>query len=96
MGPLDAFWHLAGFLAVPLTLAALASASAKLLWRGELAGAAWRALFAWAAAGTVLPALAGLLTFGRDGRMLTYLAMVLGCALMLWWRGFGPGRRATR
>ncbi len=37
--------------------------------------------------------LAGLVVFGRDGRMATYAAMVLACAFTLWWRGFGPGRR---
>jgi hypothetical protein len=24
--------------------------------------------------------------------MATYAAMVVACALTLWWRGFGPGR----
>jgi hypothetical protein len=35
----------------------------------------------------------GLLVLGRDGKMATYGAMVLACALTLWWRAFGPGRR---
>jgi hypothetical protein len=30
--------------------------------------------------------------FGRDGRMATYAAMVLGAALGLWWVGFRPLR----
>jgi hypothetical protein len=37
--------------------------------------------------------LAGLVISGRDGRMVTYAAMTLACALALWWAGFGPGRR---
>ena len=32
--------------------------------------------------------------FGRDGRMSTYLAMVLVTAISLWWAGFGPRGRA--
>jgi hypothetical protein len=31
---------------------------------------------------------AGLVAFGRDGRMATYGGMVLACALALWWAGF--------
>ncbi len=97
MGLVDVFWHIAGFFAVPMTLALLACASAKLLWRRELTGLGFRPLLAYASAGTTIPALVGLLVFGRDGKMLTYLGMVLLCALMLWWRGFGPGRsRASR
>jgi hypothetical protein len=97
MGPLDAFWHVTGFLSVPLLLALLAAASTRLLWRRELAGLAFRPLFVYAAAGTVVPAIVGLVVFGRDGKMLTYLGMVMACAVMLWWRGFGPGRaRASR
>jgi len=33
---------------------------------------------------------AGLWAFGRDGKMATYAAMVLACALGLWWSGFRP------
>jgi hypothetical protein len=35
----------------------------------------------------------GLLVFGRDGRMATYLLLVVAGAGALWWAGFGPGRR---
>ncbi len=92
MGPLDALNHLLNLFAVPLALGALAPALAKLLWRRELAAVSWRRL-AWpacaACAGVVV---AGLVLFGRDGRMATYGAMVAACAVTLWWRGFGPGR----
>jgi hypothetical protein len=40
--------------------------------------------------------LAGLLIQGRDGRMATYLGMVVACAAGLWWAGFGPGRNVKR
>ena len=93
MGPLDGIWHLGSFFLPPLALAALAAALAKLLWRRELAAVAWKRL-AWPAAlagATVV--LVGLVLFGRDGKMATYAGMVCACALTLWWRGFGPGRR---
>ena len=92
MGPLDAVWHLGNLLLLPLALGALAAALAKLLWRRELAPVAWRRLALPACAACVGVVLAGLVVFGRDGRMATYAAMVTACALTLWWRGFGPGR----
>ncbi len=92
MGPLDALNHLANLFAVPLMLGALAAALAKLVWRKELAGIGWRRLAGPACAACALVVLAGLVLFGRDGRMATYGVMVAACALTLWWRGFGPGR----
>jgi hypothetical protein len=93
MGPLDALWHLANLFLPALALGVLSAALAKLLWRRELAGVRWRRLAVPACAAGVLVTLAGLLLFGRDGRMATYAAMVVACALTLWWRSFGPGRR---
>lgn len=93
MGLWDVVWHLGNLLLAPLALAALAAALAKLLWRRELAAVAWRRLALPAAAAGVAVVLAGLVAFGRDGRMATYAGMVCACAFMLWWRGFGPGRR---
>ena len=93
MGPLDAIWHLANLFLVPLALGALAAALAKLLWRRELATVSWRRLVWPACVANAAVVLAGLVVFGRDGRMATYAAMVAVCALTLWWRGFGPGRR---
>jgi hypothetical protein len=92
MGPLDALWHLGNFFLPALALGALAAAAAKLLWRRELAAVAWRRLAAPASLACAAVVLAGLVVFGRDGRMATYAAMVVACALTLWWRGFGPGR----
>ncbi len=93
MGPLAAINHLLNLLLPAVALACLAATLAKLLWRRELKPVRWLRL-AWptalACAGV---AVGGLLLFGHDGRMATYAAMVLACALMLWWRGFGAGRR---
>jgi hypothetical protein len=93
MGFVDALGHLLNLLAPAWAVPAIAAGLAKLLWRRELAGVAWRALFAYACAGALPMLLGGLLVFGRDGKMATYLAMVGAVALTLWWRGFGPGRR---
>lgn len=93
MGPLDALWHLGNFFLPALALAALTAAAAKLLWRRELAGIAWRRLAVGAAAANVAVVLGSLVLLGRDGKMVTYGAMVLACTLALWWLGFGPGRR---
>ena len=93
MGALDALWHLVNLFVPALGLGALAAAATKLLWRRELAGVRWRRLAGPACAACAAVVLAGLVVFGRDGKMATYAAMVAACACMLWWRGFGPGRR---
>lgn len=88
MGPLDALNHLVNLFAVPLGLGALSAVLAKLLWRRELAAVPWRRLAAPACAACALVVVAGLMVFGRDGKMATYGAMVVVCAVTLWWRGF--------
>ena len=80
-----AFW-------VPVTLAMLASAAAKLVWRSELAGVGWGRLMLWTAAAGAAALVAGLLVFGRDGKMASYAALVLASAASLWWVGFGARR----
>ena len=92
MGPLDTWWHVANFFLPALGLGALSAALAKLLWRRQLAAVAWRRLAGPACAACAAVLLAGLVVFGRDGRMATYAAMGVACALTLWWRAFGPGR----
>ncbi len=93
MGPLDALWHVSNLFLPALGLGALAAALAKLLWRRELASVAWKRLAAPACAACAVVTLLGLVLLGRDGKMATYGAMVVACALTLWWQGFGPGRR---
>lgn len=92
MGPLDAAGHLVNLFLPALMLGALTAALAKLLWRRELAGVAWRRLAMAAALAAAVVVVLGLVVFGRDGRMATYAGMVLATAGALWWRGFGPGR----
>jgi hypothetical protein len=88
MSPIDVLWHLAGLIAPALLTALLASLAAKWLWRRELAALPWLRLAIPAALVCALISLGGLLVLGQDGRMATYGAMVLGCAISLWWRGF--------
>jgi len=52
-----------------------------------------RRLGMWASAAGLAALVAGLVVFGRDGKMATYGAMVIACAAGLWWAGWGPGRR---
>jgi hypothetical protein len=84
---------LLNFLLPAVGLGLLSAAGAKLLWRRELAAVAWQRLARDASLAAGLVLVAGLVVFRQDGRMLTYAFMVLACAIMLWWRGFGPGRR---
>ena len=83
---LGLIWHFAHFLAPAIGVGALTAGLCKLLWRRSLSKAAWFTL-AWQsslAGGIVL--VAGLLATGHDGRMGTYAALVVVCALVPWWR----------
>jgi hypothetical protein len=94
--PLDflgGLWHLLNFFAPAAGIGLFASAISKLLWLRELKDVSWLRLWLWSAAAAAVVGAIGLLVLGRDGKMATYGAMVLACALTLWWRAFGPGRR---
>ena len=93
MGPLDALWHLLGLFMPALATGLMAASAAKALWRRELKGVSWRRLVAWPSAAGSIVLLAGLVLLGRDGRMLSYGAMVVASALALWWVGFLSPRR---
>jgi len=84
------FWHLANFLAPAIGVGALTAALCKLLWRKSLAKAPWFML-AWQSslAGAIVLAV-GLLATGHDGRMGTYVALVVACAFVPWWRTVRP------
>ena len=93
MSPIDALWHLLGLFLPAWATGALAAAAAKALWRAELRGSPWLRLALWAGGAGSLALLVGLAVFGRDGRMLSYVAMVVAAALGLWWAGFVRPRR---
>ena len=88
MGPLDALWHLTNLFAPALSLGLMSALLAKLIWRRALAGQRWQRLSIWAMCAATAASLSWLLFFGRDGKMVGYAAMVLACALSLWWAGF--------
>ncbi len=88
MGPLDAAWHLLNLFLPAVGTAMIAAGLAKLAWRRELAAVSWTSLAGAASAGAAAVTVAGLVVFGRDGKMATYGAMVLAIAVTLWWRGF--------
>lgn len=77
--------HLAGFLAPAMGLAAVLWAAPRLWKRAR--SARWsprtEALMLCGAGVAVL--LAGLIVFGRDGKMFTYTALVLAQASVAWW-----------
>ena len=88
MNPVDAFWHFVNLFAPAVGLGVIAAGATKLLWRRELAGVAWYRLGGWASAATAAVLVLGLVIFASDGKMATYAAMVVACALALWWVGF--------
>jgi hypothetical protein len=88
MGPLDTIWHVLNFFAPALGVAVLAASAAKLLWRHDLATVPWRRLALWSALAGMATLIGGLAVFGRDGKMVTYGALVAVTALALWVAGF--------
>ena len=93
MAPIDAAWHLLNLFGAAVGVGLLSAAMAKLFWRRELSSVRLGRLAAWSCGAGAVVSLAGLVLSGRDGRMATYGAMTLACAVAFWWAGFGPGRR---
>jgi hypothetical protein len=85
---LDGLWHLLNFFLPALVLGVLTATLAKGLWRGELKGVAWSRLAVWGVLASAAASIGGLVALGRDGRMATYGAMVVACALALWCAGW--------
>jgi hypothetical protein len=85
---LGGFWHLTNFFAPAVGIGLIAALLAKLLWWRALHGVSWLRLWLWASAPAALVSIAGLVIFARDGKLATYGAIVVACALGLWWAGF--------
>lgn len=84
MGPLDFVFHLLGFFAPAFAVAAGTALAAR--WLG-LQGAAARSWWVPVAINFVvggLVSIAGLAYFGRDGKMLTYAALLVAVASSQW------------
>jgi hypothetical protein len=94
MSVLDGLWHFLNFFSPAWGLGCIGATLTKLLWRHDLAQVLWLRLATSGAFASSVALLAGLIGSGRDGTMLTYGAMVLACALALWWAGWGSRRQS--
>jgi hypothetical protein len=81
----DAVLHVLNFFAPAVGVGIIAALLTKMLWRRELKSVSIGRLAAWASAACALVLIAGLVVFGRDGKMATYAAMVLAGAVAMWW-----------
>jgi hypothetical protein len=81
------FWHLANFFGPAFGVGLIASIMAKLLWRHDLGAVPWLRLWAWASLPAAAVTVAGLVAYGRDGKVATYAGIVLASALGLWFAG---------
>lgn len=92
MGSLDTINHLFNFMAPAAAVACMLVLCGR--WMGVRGGAlpsGWRQFFVVFAVG-LLALAGGLALFGRDGKMLTYAALVVSAATCQWvlvrgWRG---------
>jgi ABC-type branched-subunit amino acid transport system permease subunit len=91
MSLFEAFWHLFEFVYPALAMGLLCAAGAKGLWRKELSGTPWWRLAGAVALAGIAVLTIGLAVFGRDGRMLSYAALVIVSAVVLWFAGFRAG-----
>lgn len=95
MNLLDLLNHLANLLLPGLVTGGIAAALAKLLWRRDLVAVPFLRLAGFASSAGMVTCIAGLVAFGSDGRTLTYLFMVAGCALALAWAGWAGRPRPS-
>lgn len=86
MGLLDLLIHLLNFLAPALCVAGLVTFSARFFRKGMSTASGGRRHLTVNFAICAAVSLAGLLLWGRDGRMATYVALVLAAATSQWWQ----------
>ncbi|WP_439586624.1 hypothetical protein [Hydrogenophaga sp.] len=84
MTPLEFLGHLAGFIAPALVVAFILWGVPRLRRAGRDAPGARLEAFMLLVAGVAV-LLAGLVFFGRDGKMATYAALVLVQGTLAWW-----------
>lgn len=84
MGFLAAFFHLVNFIAPAAVLAPLLWLGGRFLMRKQALALVWWKQVAINFIAGCLVLLAGLVLLGRDGKMLTYAALVLVCATSQW------------
>ncbi|CAN7251170.1 hypothetical protein LJR129_001057 [Acidovorax sp. LjRoot129] len=84
MGPLDILNHTLNFLAPAAALALVLVLCGRFFGaKGGAALSRWRQFAVVFVVGLVVLA-CGLVVWGRDGKMLTYAALVVGCATTQW------------
>lgn len=84
MGLLDLLNHVLNFVAPALVLALLVTLAARLFLKKERASLSLSAQTAVNFVVNVTVLLLGLWFFGRDGKMVTYMGLVLACATSQW------------
>jgi 4-hydroxybenzoate polyprenyltransferase len=84
MGPLDLTLHVLNFVAPAAWLAALVVLATRFLMPKRAKVLAWWSQLAITFVAGVGVLAAGMLVFGRDGKMLTYAALVLAVATAQW------------
>ncbi len=87
MGPLDLLNHLLNFVAPAAFVGGLLALVGPLLLQKKPLARTNTAQAAINSGVGLAVLLAGLVFFGRDGKMATYTAMVLACASSQWWAG---------
>jgi hypothetical protein len=90
---MDVLWHVLNFFAPAAAVGLLTASGVKLVWWRALRGVGWLGLSLAASLACAVGLVAGLLFFGRDGKMASYGLMLLLCTLSLGWFGL---RKATR
>lgn len=84
MGLIDILNHLLNFTAPAIVLAIVTAFFARNLLFRKVRLPGFSVLVGVACGTGLVVAVAGLWLFGRDGKMATYAAMVLGCATSQW------------
>jgi len=85
MGPFDLLNHLLNFAAPALVVGALLAWVAPFLWPKVPLAHSRRAQIAINFVAGMVVLVAGLVFFGRDGKMATYAALALACGCSQWW-----------
>lgn len=89
MGPIDLAIHLLSFAAPALGVALLVTLAAPLLLPRGPGRPSWWVSFALNFIAGLAALGAGLWFFGRDGKMMSYAALVLAVATVQWFAGRG-------
>jgi hypothetical protein len=85
MGPLDLLNHLLNFAVPALFVGLLLALLAPLFYKKVAVAHGLRAQVAINFVAGLVALVGGLVFFGRDGKMASYAAMVLACAVSQWW-----------